>query len=1124
MKSPRIFAFLVLLAGVLPTENLVGLTPSEPTIGSWPSFGNGPSHTGFYPITIGDVTVVPGWTKTFPDHPLNHVAISGGRVYATATGFNAADNNVNVPFAVALDSVTGNELWRRTLSGFPAPPAVSGESIVVQLAHSNDALYVLRANDGSVQWSRVFNSEQRFDAVSVLGDRIWANSSYGLISFRISDNSQRFFADFDDPYGCTNSYSAGVVYIAERNFFRALDAETGARLWSVPNYSQNTESAVPAVLNGRAFVVEANSRLTAIDLVTKSVRWTAFGNFSYRPATDGSRVYALEAGGINSYAADTGQLSGRYNPGFMFSEYPARGSQPLVTNDLVMIGSNRATYIFDKASFQLRTTIPKGGYLSYTGGVLYIADPVGNLVTYRFSNAAPEPSPTPSPTPTATPGPPIPADVELVSVNREGTSTANSVSSALAVSTANGRFVLFLSLATDLTSVPDNNGQSDLFLRDRRTGTIQLVTINASNTAASGPSGIAGSGAKLTPDGRFVVFTSGRDDLVPENGSNFAPDVFVRDVQAAHTIVASVGLDGQPGKGYGADISRDGRFVLFTSNGTNLVPNHTQGPIDVYLRDLVTNTTTLVSVNEGGRGNGDATGISITGDGRFALFSAFPRVSSPNDPVAPQLFVRDLQTGTTTVVGNRPLTLTSAKISENGRFVVFTSAANNLGESPDGGDYREDVYLRDIQLGVTERLSSEFFLSSLGDISADGQVVVFFATADSGPPQQIYVHDHRTGSTQQLIPGGGWAVDMDASGRFVLFETESTSLGIDIDTNDTLDVFLHDRQLRTTRLISHNVTNSASGDHASGISLSGRPLITDDGQTVVFTSSATDIVTIPKYVTPPSVEPYDDVYVSSIGTSGRLLNISTRGQVINGDKILIGGFILTGNSSKKIMVRALGPSLAAAGVAGALSDPTLELFDHTGALIASNDNWVENQAEIGATGLAPSSLFESALAPSLPPGAYTAVVRGKGGATGVGLVELYDLEPTATSELANISTRDSVDTGDNVLIAGVIAGDPGGGAARVLIRAIGPSLSDAGVAEALQNPALELRDFNGTLLAGNDDWKATQRPEIEETGIPPSRDVESAILQRLAPGAYTAIVRGQNNSTGIGLVEVYHLP
>lgn len=343
MKSPRLFAFLVLLGGLLPTAKLVDLTPSEPTIGSWPSFGNGPSHTGFYPITIGDVTVVPGWTKTFPDHPLNYVAISGGRVYATATGFNAGDNNSNVPFAVALDSVTGNELWRRTLSGFPAPPAVSGESVVVQLAHSNDAMYVLRANDGSVQWSRVFNSEWRFDAATVLGDRIWANSSYGLLSFRISDNSQRFIAALDDPYGCTNSYSAGVVYIAERNFFRALDAETGARLWSVPNYSQNTENAVPAVLNGTAFVSDSNSSLTAMDLVTKSVRWRVFGNFNGRPATDGSSVYVLEGVGINSCAAETGQLRGRYNPAFIFSEYPSRGSQPLVTNDLVMIGSNRAT-------------------------------------------------------------------------------------------------------------------------------------------------------------------------------------------------------------------------------------------------------------------------------------------------------------------------------------------------------------------------------------------------------------------------------------------------------------------------------------------------------------------------------------------------------------------------------------------------------------------------------------------------------------------------------------------------------------------------------------------------------------------------------------------------------------
>ena len=263
-----------------------------------------------------------------------------------------------------------------------------------------------------------------------------------------------------------------------------------------------------------------------------------------------------------------------------------------------------------------------------------------------------------------------------------------------------------------------------------------------------------------------------------------------------------------------------------------------------------------------------------------------------------------------------------------------------------------------------------------------------------------------------------------------------------------------------------------------------------------------------------------------------LLNISTRMRVLTGEQVLIAGFIITGNDPKKVIIRGIGPSLN--GVGATLADPTLEL--HQGnTTLATNDNWKINdqtgqsqEADIRATTIPPTNDLESALVATLNPGAYTAILAGKNAGTGVGLVEIYDLAQAANSKLANISTRGFVDTGNNVMIGGLIVGG-GGGSAKVIVRALGPSLSGAGVAGVLGDPTLELHDGSGTTLATNDNWKIndqtgqSQQAEIEATTIPPTNDLESALVATLAPGNYTAIVRGKNNTTGVGLVEVYNI-
>ena len=272
----------------------------------------------------------------------------------------------------------------------------------------------------------------------------------------------------------------------------------------------------------------------------------------------------------------------------------------------------------------------------------------------------------------------------------------------------------------------------------------------------------------------------------------------------------------------------------------------------------------------------------------------------------------------------------------------------------------------------------------------------------------------------------------------------------------------------------------------------------------------------------------------------QLGNISTRAFVQTGDNVMIGGFIVQGAETKRVIVRAIGPELTQYGVPNVLADPTLELHDSTGALIASNDNWQhtiiggiitsDQVLDIRRSGHAPRDARESAIIAELPAGNYTAIVRGVNDTMGVALVEAYDLSPDSNSLLGNISTRSFVQTDDNVMIGGFIV--QGNAQKRVILRAIGPELSRFGVPDVLVDPTLELYDGSNTLIASNDNWLHTiiggiitsdQVREIRSSGYAPGDRRESAIIAELPPGNYTAIVRGVNNITGVALVEAYDL-
>jgi len=252
----------------------------------------------------------------------------------------------------------------------------------------------------------------------------------------------------------------------------------------------------------------------------------------------------------------------------------------------------------------------------------------------------------------------------------------------------------------------------------------------------------------------------------------------------------------------------------------------------------------------------------------------------------------------------------------------------------------------------------------------------------------------------------------------------------------------------------------------------------------------------------------------------------------SGNDVLIEGFIVQGptGSKKKIIVRAIGPSLLPFGITDALANPTLEIRDKNNALIASNDDWktthvggiiTGNQsAEITASGLAPGNDLESAIIADLAPGSYTAVVRGKGDTVGTGVVDAYDLSPASPARLANIATRGLIQPGDKLMIAGLIIQNSG---VRAVIVAVGPSLTAFGITNALPDTTLQLRNQNGVIVQQDDDWQTTQKAELQATGLQPSDPRESAMILNIPPGQYTAQVRGKPEATGVGVVEVFFL-
>ena len=454
----------------------------------------------------------------------------------------------------------------------------------------------------------------------------------------------------------------------------------------------------------------------------------------------------------------------------------------------------------------------------------------------------------------------------------------------------------------------------------------------------------------------------------------------------------------------------------------------------------------------------------------------------------------------TDISGTKPLGSGNAGIDVGAQSAASTTSGTIGGTSPGEGNIiafngTNGVAIGSGNTGWSILGNSIFSNGGLGiDLGADGPTVNDDGDADTGANN---LQNYPTMTSVTVASG-----KVTIAGN--LNSIPSTTFRLEFFANTMADSSQFGEG--QTFLGSADVTTDATGNKAYNVTF---PL---NGPISPITATATD--------------PAGNTSEFSPAFATELLNISTRLNVLTGDSVLIGGFIITGGEAKKVIVRALGPSLTMAGITGVLADPVLELHFPDGTVM-TNDNWKDTQeAEIIASTIPPNNDLESAIVASLPPGAYTAIVSGKNNGTGVGLVEVYDLDQSAGATLANISTRGFVNTGEDVMIGGFIIGPSDTGPANVLVRAIGPTLVSAGITDPLANPFLELHDGDGNTLMSNDNWKDTQQAEIEATGIPPTSDLESAIVATLSPGEYTAVMSGTGTGdhTGVGLVEVYHLP
>jgi hypothetical protein len=664
-----------------------------------------------------------------------------------------------------------------------------------------------------------------------------------------------------------------------------------------------------------------------------------------------------------------------------------------------------------------------------------------------------------------------------------------------------------------------------------RNGTVRGLVLNGnvsiqdagSNQISGCYIGTDASGMASTAFGGSVTITS--NDFVPGNTIGGTTPADRNVVATSITISANAflryGFNAIQGNYVG--VAADGKsflnpdaFVFLSHSDTNTIGGSTAGAGNVIAGNLSLSSSskTLVQGNLIG-----TTGMDVSPGAEGLSLSGNPSGASPGS-TSNNTVLQNV------IVGSDKVTAPVGLGIASGNNVL---KGNLIGVGTDG-----KTRLGNCRQGIV--CSASFYRSVNNTIGGpnpgDGNIIMFGSTTDSGtassPPRGIVaipeaVHNIISGNS--ISGPGGLGIDLGAKG--VTPNDPGDADGIQNYPVLTSAAFANGN-VRVTGTL-NSLANTAfrielfGNDTADGSGYGqGRSYLGFTGVTTDDNGNALFEVTLP---VPVSTRAISSTATGPLGTSefsgalfAKLLNISTRANVQTGENIAIAGFIITGADAKKVLLRGIGPSLA---IEGTLNDPMLDVWDSSNNLLAENDNWRDSQrSEIQATGLAPTNFKESAVLLTLSPGAYTVQLSGIDEGTGIGLVEVYDLTQLG-SQLANISTRSRVETEDSVMIAGCIMAPDIGRSGRILVRGIGPSLSD--VAEPLSDPVVELHDTNGLLLAANDDWKSNQA-DVQATGIAPTDDRESALVAELVPSNYTVVLRGKNNLTGVAVIEVYRLP
>jgi hypothetical protein len=608
-------------------------------------------------------------------------------------------------------------------------------------------------------------------------------------------------------------------------------------------------------------------------------------------------------------------------------------------------------------------------------------------------------------------------------------------------------------------------------------------------------------------------------------GGNASPDAFVAKLNAAGSaLVYSTYLGGNSFDG-ASSIAVDSTGNAYVTGGTgstnfptvNALQSAFTSPADAFVTKINAAGSALVySTYLGGIGDDHGSSIAVDSTGSVYVTGA---TYSTNFPTANALQA--------TRGGDRDAFIT--KVNAAGSALVYSTYlggsdmdfANSIAVDSAGNAYAT---------GAT--FSINFPTANALQNAIGGQSDAFVTKLNAAGSALVY---------STYLGGNGYDVGSDialdaASNAYVTGSTLSTNFPTvnafqsAIGHVDFDDVFVTKFNAAGSALVYSSYLGGTDYDYGSGIALdsAGNAYVTGSTSSRCFPTSTGAFDTTWSFGFP-------DAFITKVSETAQpstltpcpsqLLNIATRTRVLAGDGVLIGGFIVTGNdgAGKRMLIRGIGPSL---NVPGALANPTLELYDSFAGNppFASNDDWITHRAEVEATGIPPSNDLESAIVITLQPGAFTVVLRGQNNGVGIGVVEVYDLDAAAPAMLANISGRGFVGTGDNVMIGGFIVGGSGSADARVIVRGLGPSLSALGVTGPLPDPVIDLKNANGTTLLSNDDWQQGQPTEITSLGLAPSDSRESALVASLPHGNYTAILRGKNNTTGVGVVEVYNVP